>query len=563
MMTRSQLALLVTAAATALLANYATAATLKVPAQYPTIQAAINAAKARDLIAVGQGTYRENLTLKPDLKLEGGWNADYTARNWQSWPSVVDGSARASVVKCANNVVLDGFTIQNGKGEYGGGIDCQNADISILNSTVINNAATRGGGISIRGGKVQITKNTVRNNKATSGGGMAIDSVTQSAASEISENTITQNSASAAGGGLYVLGVIFNTEFVHNSITQNTAATNGGGVYVKAAGGVLSRNYVFGNTAASGGGIWLAAGPGATAFKLVNNFIDSNVAQSLGGGGVYVDAAIDQLFMNNTIVRNTAPVMKGGGMFVAGTSTVVVKNTLIWANKTEGLRITAPSGSYISYNLIQDWTGGAQCNLSEDPLIGPGAYDLLPDSPAINAGHFGGAPPDDFTGVRRDARIDIGAIEFMGDPYVGHSKSLQSLNFTKRYARHRNFRGELTEISSDLDKLDATFKVVQGLADSKYVSFESKNYPGYFLRHRNFELWLDRNDNSDPFKKDATFVLAAARASSACPAWSSLQSLNYPDRFVRHRNFVLYLEQGSGEPFGSDATFRLVAPKAP
>ncbi|MBI4470766.1 MAG: right-handed parallel beta-helix repeat-containing protein [Acidobacteria bacterium] len=42
------------------------------------------------------------------------------------------------------------------------------------------------------------------------------------------------------------------------------------------------------------------------------------------------------------------------------------------------------------------------------------AFDarLLPDSPAINAGTSAGAPGDDFTGRRRDARPDIGAYEW-------------------------------------------------------------------------------------------------------------------------------------------------------
>jgi hypothetical protein len=541
----------------------ASAAVLQVPTQYPTIQAAIAAAKAKDLIRVAQGTYRENLTLKPDLTLEGGWKADFSARNWKDWPSIVDGGASASVIKCANNVVVDGFTIQNGKSAYGGGIDCQNANATLVNNTVLNNNATRGGGISIRGGEVHIRKNTVLNNTATSGGGMSVDSVTPTRASEIEDNTIHRNKASSAGGGLYVLGAIPNTQFVHNSINENTAGTQGGGAYINAAAGVLSRNFVFGNTATGGGGLWLKSGPGATPFKLVNNLIDSNVAQSLGGGGVHIEYGEEQLFLNNTIIRNTAPVLKGAGLFAAGTTTVVLKNNIIWANKNDGLRLTSPSGSYISYNDIQDGTSGGQCNLSEDPLFGPGGYDLTPDSPVVNAGHSGGAPGDDFTGVKRDSRPDMGAIEFIGDPYRGHEKSLQSLNFPKKYVRHRNFRGELTEIATDLDNLDATFKVVAGLADNQQVSFESKNFPGHYLRHSNFELRLDNNDGSDLFKKDATFKLAAPQAAGACPVWSSFPSLNYPDRFIRHSNFLLYLQAGSGEPFGSDATFRLVAPKAP
>ncbi|MCZ1005306.1 AbfB domain-containing protein [Streptomyces mirabilis] len=34
---------------------------------------------------------------------------------------------------------------------------------------------------------------------------------------------------------------------------------------------------------------------------------------------------------------------------------------------------------------------------------------------------------------------------------------------------------------------------------------ESINYPGRYLRHRNFQLRLDRDDNSQLFRADSAF----------------------------------------------------------
>ncbi len=34
-----------------------------------------------------------------------------------------------------------------------------------------------------------------------------------------------------------------------------------------------------------------------------------------------------------------------------------------------------------------------------------------------------------------------------------------------------------------------------------YVSFESSNYPNYYIRHRNFELWLDQMMRHGPFMR--------------------------------------------------------------
>ena len=45
--------------------------------------------------------------------------------------------------------------------------------------------------------------------------------------------------------------------------------------------------------------------------------------------------------------------------------------------------------------------------------------------------------------------------------------SIQSYNYPDYFIRHRNYLGEITTIVSTLDKKDATFKLVPGLADSR------------------------------------------------------------------------------------------------
>jgi hypothetical protein len=136
--------------------------------------------------------------------------------------------------------------------------------------------------------------------------------------------------------------------------------------------------------------------------------------------------------------------------------------------------------------------------------------------------------------------------------------SLQALNYPKYYIRHQNFRGKISELVSDLDKKDATFMLVPGLADETCVSFESVNYPGYLLRHHNFELYLDPRSSTELFKQDATFRRVPGLAD---PAQASFESVNYPEFFIRHRNFVLYLESGDTKQFRDDATFILELPQ--
>jgi hypothetical protein len=48
----------------------------------------------------------------------------------------------------------------------------------------------------------------------------------------------------------------------------------------------------------------------------------------------------------------------------------------------------------------------------------------------------------------------------------------------------------ITSASSTLDKNDATWIVRPGVADSSCVSFESKNYPGYDIRHYDSTVYI-------------------------------------------------------------------------
>jgi hypothetical protein len=59
------------------------------------------------------------------------------------------------------------------------------------------------------------------------------------------------------------------------------------------------------------------------------------------------------------------------------------------------------------------------------------------------------------------------------------------------------------------------------------VSLESVNFPGYFLRHRNFVVHLDRQDGSSLFRADSTFCPVAVSAGAIV-----LRSSNYPTRYV-------------------------------
>jgi hypothetical protein len=75
--------------------------------------------------------------------------------------------------------------------------------------------------------------------------------------------------------------------------------------------------------------------------------------------------------------------------------------------------------------------------------------------------------------------------------------------------RHRGYtlHADPNNATDSLLLKDSSFYVRAGNADKSKVSFESLNFPGFFLRHAGFRLFLHRKDGSDIFNKDSTFTL--------------------------------------------------------
>lgn len=151
------------------------------------------------------------------------------------------------------------------------------------------------------------------------------------------------------------------------------------------------------------------------------------------------------------------------------------------------------------------------------------------------------------------------AVIFFGSIPIAFSEtySFESYNYPEHYIRHKNYMGEISEINSNLDKKDATFRVVRGLA-GKCNSFESVNYPGHYLRHQNYRIKLHKTDGSDLFQKDATFCIKPGLADAE---HRSFESYNYPNHYLRHKNYHLYIEEDHGDLFNRDATFKRRSPK--
>ncbi|WP_425585142.1 AbfB domain-containing protein [Streptomyces vastus] len=116
--------------------------------------------------------------------------------------------------------------------------------------------------------------------------------------------------------------------------------------------------------------------------------------------------------------------------------------------------------------------------------------------------------------------------------------------------------GPVGATSSVTTRQAATFTFVPGLADPRCYSL--KDASGRYLRHYAFRIRLDNDDGSVLFQKDATFC----PRSGSTPGSVSLESYNYPGRYLRHRGGLqLWLDPSKNTAANrTSRSFVLVAP---
>lgn len=86
-------------------------------------------------------------------------------------------------------------------------------------------------------------------------------------------------------------------------------------------------------------------------------------------------------------------------------------------------------------------------------------------------------------------------------------------------------------------------------------SLRSVNYPDRYVRHRDGLAYVEpvSSSSSASVRQDATFTVVAGLANSGC---YSFRSVNFPDRYLRHYDFRVRLDTNTGDQvFARDATF--------
>ena len=383
---------------------------------FDTLQEAVDAALAGDVIHVAAGTYTENVRIQDKaVVLQGGYAggsaADYSSGTGGDFSNRTpatnishvqgDGTDATLTLLNAGTSTVDGFRITGGSGStaglpyfaLGGGLYIEGGAPTIANNVVEANDSrradipsiddTEGGGVYATDADITLTDNIIRNNTSGRGAGVALFGGTV----VVRRNTIEGNVGMSDHGGGLEIGAP-TAEISHNLIRGNEVGRDlgygwGGGLSFFNPGNtaMLAYNVVTGNYApTAGAGVFIDDGAEAV---LMHELIYDNQCSEIGGAGIYVDGGdgvrSKATLMHVTVADHNCPDSQGGnGLLLDVLSEATVSNSIFWGNGGEDFEADSASPLAVSYTLSQESIAGTG-NLSADPLFanpGVGDYHL-------------------------------------------------------------------------------------------------------------------------------------------------------------------------------------------
>ena len=341
---------------------------INVPADYPTIQAAINGAGSGDTVHVAPGTYYERITLKSGVIVQGAGAGVTTIDSVWSGPVVTASNVDSTAV-------LDGFTITRGISNYGGGMYNESGSPTVTNCTFSGNKAGRWGGGMFNAGSPTVTNCTFSGNYAwLSGGGMF-----NAGSPTVTNCTFSGNSAS---GGAGMTNMNSSNPTLTNCTFSGNSGWGGAGMYNNNSSPTLTNCIFSGNQAADqGGGIANYTNSRPT---LTNCTFSGNSARF--GGGIWNNRGSSSTLTNCILWGDTA--RTAGPEIFLGVIYIHYSTLTVSYSDVDG----GETAVYLqSSGCTLNWGDG---NIDADPLFADANLRLSAGSPCINAGSNAALPPD-------------------------------------------------------------------------------------------------------------------------------------------------------------------------
>jgi hypothetical protein len=279
--------------------------------EHKVINSAIAAAVSGDTIAIGPGTYFENVVISNKNLTITGYSEDYTVIDggFQGAVLTIDGNSPSQ-----NSVKLIKLTVTHGSasGVVVNGSTVSMQKVIVISNLSANNGAGSGGGINAFNSVVGISNSIISHNRAPTGDGGGV-----------------------FGGGN---GALTPSSFtIVSSILCGNEANTGGGISLEGAStATLTQSSVNGNSAVDGGGVYLGGFRHVSVevggFLTMNGSTIANNHATGSGGGVYVGSELPQGTFDNSFIVGNSAATGGGGISLAEDGSITVSNTVLAGN---------------------------------------------------------------------------------------------------------------------------------------------------------------------------------------------------------------------------------------
>ena len=500
---------------------YASPATIRVPQNAASIQAAINVASNGDIIEVAAGTYagagnRDIDFLGKAITVRSADGPDTTR--------IDCGGHRAFYFHSTEgpDSLLRGFTIIGGRAPgseipadgvrwslspthpVGGAIYCEFGSPSIIDCVIRQCAAELGGGVGIVGGAPTIMDCTIEEcqagglGPAKSGGRGAGIGLIRGSDATIIDCTINRNVGyqDSLGAGVYCWQSQARLAGCDISFNSAPGALKGGGLYCggSSAGLVLENCIASNNRADAGGGVFV----GSSSQGPADNIVES--------------VRITNCTVAHNALSGAQPATSTGGGIHAVTSDIAIRNSIVWYNAGVPVQLVGPaSSSPVLYSDIERGYSG-QGNIDDDPLFAStegddyhlrsmsGRYDPSGGRWVIDSEHSpcidAGDPQDPVAAepLPNGRRINMGAyggtVEASKgeDPWIFHVDRVRG-----------------SDSNSGLSRADA-FATIQRAVNEAISGDTVMVWPGVYRE----EVWLESKSITLQSADDAAVVTAPA-----------------------------------------------------